>query len=159
MSAGYRLSTMRLILFVIALVVGPAQGWAQTTTLLQPFSFGTIAIRSNAAVERLVLNLNGTYTTTSNIIAIAPPQRAEFLATGFQASTALNLSIANIVLSEDGNGSGKTFNVAFVYLSDISTDATGSATIFVAGTLVTSGNGVPYDDRPYFGMASLIVNY
>ena len=90
---------------------------------------------------------------------IAPPQRAEFLATGFQSSTALNLSIANILLSEDGNGSGKTFNVAFVYLPDISTDATGSATIFVAGTLITSGNGVPYDDRPYFGMASLIVNY
>ncbi|NQV79433.1 MAG: hypothetical protein HQ495_02720 [Alphaproteobacteria bacterium] len=133
--------------------------WGQIVTLQQAFSFGTIAIRSNAAVERLALNLNGTYSTTANILVIQPPQRAEFLGTGFQASTAISLSVADILLSEDGFGAGKTFTVSFVYLSDISTDVTGSATIFIAGTLITSGNGIPYDDRTFFGTASLIANY
>ncbi len=132
---------------------------AQIITLQQQFSFGTIAMRSNNAKERLVLNLNGTYSETANILVISAPQRAEFLATGFQPSTALSLSIQPIELSEDGQGTGKKFNVGFVYSPNISTDPTGSVTIFIGGTLETSGDGTPYDDRQYAGTASLIVNY
>jgi hypothetical protein len=132
---------------------------AQSVQLINQFSFGTIAIRTNAAKERLVLNLNGTFTNSANILVISPPQRAEFLAVGFQPSTALSLSIVPIELSEDGQGNGKKFNVGFVYLSDISTDPTGSATILIGGTLETSGDGTPYSDRDYGGLAQLIVNY
>lgn len=132
---------------------------AQIITLQQQFSFGTIAMRSNSAQERLVLNLNGTYSETANILVISAPQRAEFLATGFQPSTALSLSILPIELSEDGQGTGKKFSVGFVYSPNISTDPTGSVTIFIGGTLQTSGDGTPYDDRQYAGTASLMVNY
>ena len=136
---------------------GPAG--AQSLQQINQFSFGTIAIRTNAAKERLVMNLNGTYTNTSNIIVVVPPERAEFLATGFQPSTALSLSIAPIQLSEDGQGTGKKFNVGFVYLPNMSTDPTGSATIYIGGTLETSGDGTPYGDLQYGGTAQLIVNY
>lgn len=146
-----------LALFVGVFASGPTA--AQIITLQQQFSFGTIAMRSNGAKERLVLNLNGTYSATANIIVISTPQRAEFLATGFQPSTALSLSIQPIELSEDGQGTGKKFNVGFVYSPNISTDPTGSVTIFIGGTLETSGDGTAYDDRQYAGTASLIVNY
>ncbi len=148
-----------VILVVATALLFSGAAVAQIISLQQPFTFGTIALRSNAAKERLALNLNGTYSTTSNLLVIAGPQRAEFLATGFQPSTAMSLSILPIQLSEDGQGTGKKFNVGFVYAADISTDPTGSATIFIGGTLETSGDGIPYDDRQYAGTASLIVNY
>jgi hypothetical protein len=156
--------TRQLFGLVLGLILGvvllsPQPVMAQIITLQQQFSFGTIAMRSNGSKERLVLNLNGSYSATSNIIVITAPQRAEFLATGFQPSTALSLSIQPIELSEDGQGTGKKFSVGFVYSPNISTDPTGSVTIFIGGTLETSGDGTPYDDRQYAGTASLIVNY
>jgi hypothetical protein len=148
----------------MALVVVPgAFVWtpvfAQTVQQIVQFSFGTIALRSNAAVERLALNLDGTYSATANLLVVEGPQPAEFLVSGLQASTALSLSIAPIQLSEDGMGGGKKFDVIFVYLPNVSTDATGSTTIYVGGTLKTSGDGTAYSDFQYGGSASLIVNY
>lgn len=134
-------------------------GRAQIVQQLELFSFGTIAIRTNAAKERLVLNLDGSFSATRNILVVEAPRRAEFLISGLQPSTSLSLSIAPIQLSEDGHGTGKTFNVGFVYLSDISSDPTGSVTVFIGGTLETSGDGTAYSDLQYGGTASLIVNY
>ena len=156
----HRILSLLLAAVVLApgvLVSGP--GRAQIIQQLELFSFGTIALRTNAAKERLVLNLDGTFSSTPNILVVEAPRRAEFLVSGLQPSTALSLSIAPIQLSEDGNGTGKKFDVAFVYLANISTDPTGSVTISIGGTLETSGDGTPYSDLQYGGTASLIVNY
>ncbi len=159
---GFRAKTtpcLAAAVLAAGLVTSASPVAAQSVQLINQFSFGTIALRSNNQKERLVLNLNGTYTTTANILVVEAPQRAEFQATGFQPSTALSLSIAPILLSEDGQGTGKTFNVGFVYLPNISTDPTGSVTFLIGGTLETSGDGTPYSDRQYGGMASIIINY
>ena len=131
---------------------------AQIVQQLQLFTFGTIAIRSNAAIERLNLNLNGTFSSTANILVVSPPRRAEFLVSGLPASTALSLSIASIQLG-DGSASSKKFDVVFVYLANMSTDSTGSVTISIGGSLKTSGDGTAYTDNAYGATASLIVNY
>ena len=151
-------------LLAMALIAVPgvfvsAPVFAQTVQQLVQFSFGTIALRSNLAKERLALNLDGTYSATSNLLVIEGPQLAEFLVSGLQPSTALSLSIAAIQLSQDGLGGGKKFDVTFVYLPNVSTDATGSTTIRVGGTLQTSGDGTAYSDFQYGGSASVIVNY
>lgn len=138
-----------------------ARGAAQAQTIVQDetFTFGKVAISSNAQQQVLTMAMDGRVTRSPGIIPIEPGHPAQFSITGFPPSSSLNLSIPPITLSQSGMGGGNTMTVTFVHLPVISTDPTGSARIRVGGALRTSGSGLPYGDSVYFGMATLMISY
>ncbi len=136
---------------------GPAQ--AQTVIQDETFTFGKIAISSNAQQQVLTMAMDGRVTRSPGIIPIDPGHPAQFSITGFPPSSSLTLSIPPIQLSQSGQGGGNTMTVTFVHLPVIATDPTGSARIRIGGALRTSGTGIPYGDSVYFGMATMMISY
>lgn len=149
--------TLGLLAWLPVLLSGPALG--QTIVQDETFTFGKIAISSNAQQQVLTMAMDGKVTRSPGIIPIEPGHPAQFSITGFPASSSLTLSIPPIQLSQSGQGGGNVMTVTFVHLPVIATDPTGSARIRIGGALRTSGSGVPYGDSVYFGLATLMISY
>jgi hypothetical protein len=150
-------TALGLLAWLPYFVSGPAL--AQTIIQDEPFTFGKIAISTNAQQQVLTMAMDGRVTRSPGIIPIEPGHPAQFSITGFPASSSLNLSIPPIQLSQSGQGGGNTMTVTFVHLPVIATDPNGTARIRVGGALRTSGSGIPYGDSVYFGLATLMISY
>lgn len=133
-------------------------GLAQDMTEIQPLTFGRFAIVDNTAPRTIVVAPDNSVTYDPEIVPNIEAERGEYALSGFPPNVTLYLgvNIANppseggVTLdnqtdvtaggAQDFSLGGFTINTA----NEVVTNATGDATLYIGGTLTTSGNGGAY---------------
>tara|TARA_Y100000310_G_C20608458_1_gene776765 strand:- start:546 stop:1013 length:468 start_codon:yes stop_codon:yes gene_type:complete len=131
-------------------------------TEITELNFGTIAIASNNTHSQIIVRYSGEYEYNGNIYQISPPSPAEFLITNHPTNTVIFITKSNIQTTTNSQFfSGDQFTLQDIDLpNSVVTDANGSASFFVGGTLQTSGSGSNrYTDTKYFLQYSIDLNY
>lgn len=129
---------------------------------ISPLNFGTVVIVSNNTPERIILNHSGGVGYTSGIYAVTAPSVAEFMLTNYPPSQLVFIS-ANSIQAQSNSDiySADQFTLTNVDTpSTLTTDPTGAATLYVGGTLETSGSGTnSYLDTRYTINYQVTINY
>lgn len=139
-----------------------AQSIHADTTELRSLDFGSIAILSNNTQEFIRISHTGIVGTSSAVLVITPPTTGEFLLTNFPANKRLHISGQSLLPSSTSTQySVEQFSLDSIDVpSVIFSDANGSATLPVGGTLVTSGSGNnAYVDTDYRIPYQITINY
>ncbi len=133
---------------------------AQELTQIQPLSFGTLAISNNASSRFITVDPNNNVTSDSYIVTGIDPVRGEYLLENQDPSRALDIDISDGNLTLNDSGVGNFMTIDTYTTNNPSTDAGGNATIFIGGTLRTSGNGSGYTNGNFQdNNMTMIVNY
>lgn len=149
-----------VVLAFFLLSVFPAH--AQVMTEVEKLDFGQFGLRDNSAAHTLIVTPNNTATYDAAIIEGGRlPQRGEYDLTGFPPNMTLTLGVAvanppndgGLVLDNSGGATfgGKVFTVGDFTTNVVVTDGAGDATVYIGGTLTTSGDGTMYGDGDYNG--------
>jgi hypothetical protein len=119
--------------------------------VVQPLSFGKIAIASNASVSTTTVRRNGTQLSTNKIFVVEAGRPAIIQLTDFPIYTTMTLTANTPVTSSMAYGGSEQFTVtALEMASTIKTDNLGQTNFLIGGTLATSGGGGSYfNDAPY----------
>ena len=155
-----RLFLILLSLSIIALCLMQAAHAA--FSVVNKLSFGTVAILNNSTPSEITIHLNNQYTITNHIRVLRPGQRGEYLLSAYPPYTQLFVS-ANITFTQTAStvGSSEQFTLTSLTTApSVTTDAAGTATIYVGGTLQTSGSGAgQYFDTDYSVSFDISINY
>jgi hypothetical protein len=148
--------------FLLLLILLTAHSSQADITTVEPLSFGTIVVQGNSSVSEISIDTKNKLTKTNYIRILNLGQRGEYFLSDFPAFTQLFTS-ANITSSETASsvGSSQQFTLsALTTAPSVTTDGDGTATIFVGGTLQTSGSGIgQYFDTGYTVSFELTVDF
>jgi hypothetical protein len=125
-------------------------------------SFGTIAVVNNNSPSEISISSSGTSTITNHIRIILPGHRGEYVLSSYPAFTKLFTTVSVVAAQTTSTAPGsEQFTLVSVETPvSVTTDINGTATVFVGGTLRTSGNtGGQYYDTLYTASLELSVNY
>lgn len=124
--------------------------------------FGTIVVASNNIQAQVIMDYLGSTNYVGGVYAVTSPTRAEFQLSNFPANQALFIT-GNSIQSNTNSDipSSEHFTLSNVSVPNtLTTDAVGSATLYVGGTLRTSGSGsTAYTDTRYTIRYQITVNY
>ena len=131
-------------------------------TEIEKLDFGQFGLRDNSAAHTLVVTPINTATYADEIIPGGrSPQRGEYSLTGFPPNMTLTLGVVLANPPDDGgltlnnssglSLSGQVFTLSNFTTNSVITDGAGDATVYIGGTLTTSGNGTMYGDGDYDG--------
>ncbi len=131
---------------------------AQTITENIPLTFGKVVIIDNNAVREIELFPSGTFTADPEYIFFSEPVLANITVDGYAPFTTLSIDVSTTTLNKPGGGSA-FFSVSDVFTNPaiVETDATGSATFEVGGTLSSNGSGAGFANADYEGIYSVAV--
>lgn len=152
----------KIILFfvvMIGLIAAGETAQAQTITRVQALSFGTFALKNNAAAHTLRVSRTNVVTADSAFAIFTDPVRGEYALTGFPSSTPFTVSIPDTSLSLGGGGGAAFDLILFTPGSGLTTDGAGAADLRFGATLQTSGMGSMYSDGNYSGTIDITINY
>lgn len=131
-------------------------------TALNELSFGTVAVLNNGTESEITINVDNQYNVTNHLRVLTPGQRGEYVLSAYPPFTQLFIS-ANVTLTETSSAVGSSEQFTLTSLTtapSVTTDAAGTATIFVGGTLRTSGDGSgQYFDTDYSVKFDISINY
>ena len=147
--------------FTISLMVFSGFSIAEVTEI-SILDFGKIVISSNNAASQAIVNRNGGAQYVGNIFPVSPPHRAEFALTNFPPNTTIFISATSIQATSNSEvASNEQFKLDNIDTpSSIVTNSNGSATLYVGGTLQTSGSGSnAYTNTNYSLKYRLDLNY
>lgn len=135
----------------LCLVMGASQACAQSVSQSRAMDFGRIALTSYAQVGTLVLDPDGSYTASPEIIVLDNPVPARFEGSGFPINTAATLVVTDGNATLGGGGTGQIFTVKDYVSSPptLVTNGAGSLIFDLGATLRTEGDGNPYTDGSY----------
>ena len=160
----------RLCLLFYVLVRPWHTAEAQEINVIQDLSFGTFAIRENTMPHSITINPDGSTTYDPDIISNVDANRGEYQFTDLPANVTffVGLSFSNPP-SEGGlmidnqtplsDGGGPQFTITTLIGEDLSTDNNGDGTLYVGGTLTTSGTGATYNSGSYTGQFDVTLFY
>ena len=137
-----------------------AQAYA-AANVIEPLSFGIIAIGDNSVLSEIKITSSGNTITTNQAFILSPGNRAEIFLSLFPPFSQLNTT-ATVTVAETTVTSGTTeqFTLTDVFTqSSVSLDATGSGTIHVWGTIRTSGNSLGYLDTNYLARYEVTIDF
>jgi spore coat protein U-like protein len=158
LNIGYH---MKLKGLIVLLFLSSSCGYAAVSEV-NNLSFGTIAVLKNDIVSEISIDTNSQITITNHIRVLSPGQRAEYFLSAYPAFTQLFTS-ANILASETFSPAPSSEQFTLTSLTtapSVTTDGAGTATVFVGGTLATSGDGVgQYFDTDYTVDFELTINF
>lgn len=112
-------------------------------TEVSKLDFGKIVLADNNLPYQVIVNRDGESQYIGNIFPISQPERAEFYLTNFPINTIIFITATNI----QATSNSKTFSNEQFTLENIDipksivTDPNGTATLYVGGTLQSSGSG------------------
>lgn len=126
-------------------------------------SFGTVVVTDNSTISNVTVNLSdGKTLSTNKMLILVPGQLAEFTLINFTPYSLLNIS-ANILSSETSSDTGSLSQFSLTNLtieSTVTVDNSGMATLFMGGTLSTSGNGTnSYISTNYHSTYNIVISY
>lgn len=158
-------STQKILLLVVAtvaLIVTPVRFAVAAFSTIHDLSFGTVAVLNNTSSSEITITLNNQYSVTNHLRVLRPGHRGEYLLSAYPPYTQLFVS-ANITLTQTASSAGSSEQFTLTSLTtapSVTTDAAGIATIFVGGTLRTSGSGSgQYFDTSYSVNFDISINY
>ncbi|WDE12072.1 DUF4402 domain-containing protein [Thalassomonas haliotis] len=148
--------TNLLLLFLLAFPAGA------TVTLIEPLSFGTIAVLDNSVASDITISQTDQTTIVNHIRVIEPGRAAEFVLTDLPGNVQVftSATVTQMVTTTVDPAPTEQFTLVSVDTApSVTTDGTGYASIKVGGTLRTSGNGGSYVDVQYRASLQLTFNY
>jgi hypothetical protein len=132
------------------------------TTVVDTLSFGTVAVLDNASASEITVSLTNQVSGTNYIRILIPGHRAEFLLTSYPTHTTVFTTV-NVLVAETSSPATESAQFTLVNLEtapSVTTDGTGFATVYVGGTLQTSGSGSgQYFDSTYTATYELDLNF
>lgn len=136
---------------IIGLLSLPAGAMAQTVTQTQIFSFGRFALLDFVNVEQIQLNIDGSFSQTSDIFFIDDPQRGYYDITNGPPNTTYSVTVptGDVVIPGEPGRSMIVSNIAAGPTAK-STDGDGNATFWLYGDIRTRGN-MDYTDQTVSG--------
>ena len=150
-----RISSLSLVLFLVFLAI-PAT--AQTITVTQPLSFGTIAIDNLNDNVRLNIRNNGTCNPNGNTFIIDPCSRGEFLLTGGPPNSVYTVTTpVTTTLSGPGAVTFLVDNFR-VRPNTLITNASGTDTFRIMAR-ITSMSGDNFGDGNFNDTFNITVNF
>lgn len=148
---------------------------AQTMTEIQRLDFGGFALRNNTSAHTIVIAPNNSVSYAAAFVpdGATPAHRGEYSLTGMPPNMALTFGVTTtnntdqggttldngVNLSKNGAGAGPLFTVGSYTANSPSTNGSGSATLFIGGTLTTSGTGAFYTDGSYAGSVDITIYF
>tara|TARA_R110002167_G_scaffold333039_2_gene540053 strand:- start:322 stop:807 length:486 start_codon:yes stop_codon:yes gene_type:complete len=149
----------KLIVILLLLFTSIANA---AVTEVEKLDFGTLAVLRNDSVSEITINLDNQITFTNHIRVLVPGHRGEYLLSSYEPFKELFIS-ANIVQTETSSPAAPSQQFTLISLSSvptITTDLNGDATVFVGGTIASSGNAVGiYYDTAYTVIFELSINF
>lgn len=133
-----------------------------TVTLIEPLSFGTIAVLDNSVASDIIISQTDQTTIVNHIRVIEPGRAAEFVLTDLPGNVQVftSATITQMTTTTVDPAPTEQFTLVSVDTApSVTTDGTGYASIKVGGTLRTSGNGSSYVDVQYRARLQLTFNY
>jgi len=156
LSALLTKKTSPLFLLLLAYPAGA------TITLIEPLSFGTIAVLDNSVTSDITISQTSQTTIVNHIRVIEPGNAAEFVLTDLPGNVQVftTVSVTQMTTTTVNPAPTEQFTLVSVDTAPfVYTDGTGYASIKVGGTLRTSGNGGNYVDVQYQASLQLTFNY
>lgn len=113
--------------------------------------FGRIAVTNYNTVGSLVLNPDGSYNASPEILVLDPPAPARFEADGLPPNTAAALTVTDANATLGGTGTGQGFTVEDFVPSPSTLVSNGAGTLVfdLGATLRSEGDGGSYTDGSY----------
>ena len=132
------------------------------TTVIETLSFGTVAVLDNSSTSEVTVTSTNTVSCTNHIRILIPGHRAEFLLTSYPTYTTVFTTV-NILSAETTSPATASEQFTLINLEiapSVTTDGTGFASVYVGGTLRTSGSGSgQYFDSSYTATYELNLNF
>lgn len=126
---------------------------------IQPLNFGQWAITNNTGFKTVVVNTNGSFSSSPGLFNIViPPTQGIYRVDSLPPFTAINSVTASMLLPMTGGNQNFTLD-NFQVIYDPTTNSSGEVNITLGATARTTGTGVPYDDATYSGTIQLDINY
>jgi hypothetical protein len=129
---------------------------------ISPLDFGSIVVADNNSSQRISINYTGSISSTTGIYIVTPPATGEFLLTNYPSEQQVFITARSIQAQSNSDiYTADQFTLTDVDVpSVITTDPAGSATLYVGGTLETSGSGInSYTNTQYRITYQISVNY
>lgn len=129
---------------------------------ISPLTFGSVVVAENNTPEQITVNHSRGVSHTNGIFIVSPPAVGEFLLTNYPSNQQVFISGRSIQARSNSDiYSADQFSLTDVDVpSVLTTDNSGAATLFVGGTLETSGSGVnSYLNTQYRISYQISVNY
>ena len=132
------------------------------TTVIDTLSFGTIAVLDNSSTSEITVTSTNNISCTNHIRILIPGHRGEFLLTSYPTYTPV-FTTATVLVAETSSPAPTSAQFTLVNLetaSSVTTDGTGFASVYVGGTIQTSGNASSqYFDSDYTATYELTFNF
>jgi hypothetical protein len=124
---------------------------------LQPLDFGRWIITANNAQHSIILNTNGSYSSSPALVMLDPPSEGIYQITELPAFAEIISVDVTMTQSLQGGGS-EDFTLQDFQVIAPDADGAGETTITLGATARTSGSGNDYDDSVYNGTLELDIN-
>lgn len=162
-----------LTIFAALPMLWGAPVMAQTITEIHELSFGTFAVRDNDSMAAIIVTPDNDTFADPQIAMAADGQRAEYVLSGLPPNVSFFLGVDVPVPPSEGGliidmptpatgSSGPAFELSDLTIADggvMQSDGAGDATLYIGGTLRTSGTGQSYDGGNYNGQYGITIYY
>jgi hypothetical protein len=149
----------------------PAQ--AQNISEVDALNFGTFGLQDNDTVAAITITPDNDTFADPQFVVSQQGQRGHYELTGFPADVTFYIGVdvpnppseGGIVLANQtdaANGGGPVFVLDSLSIANggvMQTDGAGDATLYIGGTLRTSGAGTAYDGGNYLGTYTITIHY
>lgn len=127
-----------------------------------PLSFGTVAISNNSSPQTITVTTSGNTYYSNNIHPIQGAQRGIYRLHNFPPHQVLTITTqSSLPTTSSSQASSEQFSLTNIQTTTyLTTDASGEATAYVGGTLMTSGSGLTtFSNTQYTVQFQITVNY
>ncbi len=162
-----------IAVLLIGLMSDAGHAYAQELNELRPLSFGIFGVQDNNAVAALTVTPDNDTFADPQFVMQQDGQRGEYTLTGLPPNVSffLGVDVPNPP-SEGGvtltgqtpatRGGGPEFRLDGLTISNggvLQSDGAGDATLYIGGSLYTSGTGERYDGGTYNGTYNITIYY
>lgn len=131
-------------------------------TVVEPLSFGSIALKDNSQVWQLHQLSSGNVIVENGIIILEAGQAGEYFFYNLPPSTTIAITVLDGTGDTDFSGgtTATQFSIQpYLDFPTYNTNQHGELTLKMPGILKTSGNGLTYHDGVYYRFFQLDINY
>lgn len=124
---------------------------------LQPLNLGRWVVTRNNTQYHITVNTDGSYSNSSQLIMLDPPQPGIYQINDLTPSSPINSVTATVLTPLSGDGQSFALD-NFQVLAPPATDGAGEATVTLGLRARTSGNGQGYSDTTYNGTLQIDIH-
>lgn len=124
---------------------------------LQPLNLGRWVVTRNTSQFHITVNTDGSYSNSTQLIMIEPPQQGIYQVTDLPPFTPISSVTVSVFTPLAGDGQSFTLD-NFQAIAPPATDGAGETTITLGLRARTSGNGNGYSDTTYNGTLQIDIN-